>query len=256
MEPIHHQSAHAYVTHIYTGVYSACFLQVTQTGEWNAIVMSVIASWWYQDSIFPCLQFVLKAASAGVWGAERWRKHEGRIILEGKISRICELDTRHRAEQQKTDAQRDKHAKCSLTRWHWRHTCLEGLSIEADMPENQTKRRQLRDTDVGVWFERVTETSICHFKSSLSANVDMSDPQSMFYTACTMCKGRQERLEGGRVETDRSTNLSCLLHPQKVGRQLTRRKKQRGFIYKSSEDLTEFTSQTTPSSHLWPDLIF
>lgn len=97
--------------HIFTGVYSAWFLQVTQTGEWNAIVRSVIASWWYQDSIFPCLQFVLKAASAGVWGAERWIKHEGRIILEGKISRICELDTRHRAEEQKTDAQRDKHAK-------------------------------------------------------------------------------------------------------------------------------------------------
>lgn len=135
--------------------------------------------------------------------------------------------------------------KCSLTRWHWRHTCLEGLSIEADMPENQTKRRQLRDTDMEVWFERVTETSICHFTSSLSANVDMSDPQSMFYTACAMCKGRQERLEDGRVgcwgvKTDRSTNLSCLLHPQKVGRRLARRKKQRGFIYKSSEDLTEF----------------
>lgn len=65
-------------------------------------------------------------------------------------------------------------------------------------------------------------------------------PTKHVYTACTMCKGRQERLEGGRVETDRSTNLSCLLHPQKVGRQLTRRKKQRGFIYKSSEDLTEF----------------
>lgn len=103
--------------------------------------------------------------------------------------------------------------KCSLTRWHWRHTCLEGLSIEADMPENQTKRRQLRDTDVGVWFERVTETSICHFKSSLSANVDTSDPQSMFtqHARCARA-GRRGWRVGGWKQTGALTFLVCCIH--------------------------------------------
>lgn len=103
--------------------------------------------------------------------------------------------------------------KCSLTRWHWRHTCLEGLSIEADMPENQTKRRQLTDTDVGLWFERVTETSICHFKSSLSANVDTSDPQSMFtqHARCARA-GRRGWRVGGWKQTGALTFLVCCIH--------------------------------------------
>lgn len=168
-------------TYIHRCVFSM-FLQVTQTGEWNAIVMSVIASWWYQDSIFPWR--LLLQVCEGLRGEESMK---GGLFWRERSAGFVNSTQSWTAENRRT-----KRQTCSLARWHWRHTCLEGLSIEANMPESQTKRRQLRDTDVQVWCERVTETSICHFKSSLSANVDMSDPQSTFYTACTMCTGRQE----------------------------------------------------------------
>lgn len=127
-----------------------------------------------------------------------------------------DLWTRHSTQSWTAEQQTHKETnmlKCSLTRWHWRHTCLERLSIEADMPENQTKRRQLRDTDVGVWFKRVTETSICHFKSSLSANVDTSDPQSMFtqHARCARAGRRGWRM-GGWKQTGALTFLVCCIH--------------------------------------------
>lgn len=35
-------------------------------------------------------------------------------------------------------------------------------------------------------------------------------------------------------KTDRDTNLSCLLHPQKAGKQRTREQREKGLIYKMS----------------------